>query len=117
MVTFLLTFHIIVSILLIVIVLLQAGKGADMGAIFGGGSSNTLFGSSGPSSFLGKITAFAAIIFMITSLSLAYINAKKQVSSVVDKPSATKSAPAQTEPKSQVPATPEQKSQPDNSKK
>lgn len=115
MITFIVTFHIFVSILLIIIVLLQAGKGADMGAIFGGGSSNTLFGSSGPASFLGKITAFAAIIFMITSLSLAYINAKKQVSSVVDKPAETKSVPVQN--KAQEPAPAGQKTVPDTTKK
>ncbi len=55
------------------IVLLQTGKGADMGAAFGGGSSQTLFGSTGASTFLTKATTIAAIVFMITSLALAYI--------------------------------------------
>ena len=54
------------------IVLLQAGKGADMGAAFGGGSSQTLFGSTGASTFLSKATAVAAVLFMLTSLGLAY---------------------------------------------
>ncbi len=60
-------------ITLILIILLQTGKGTDIGAVFGGGSSQTLFGSSGPTSFLGKLTAGAAIVFMLTSLYLAYL--------------------------------------------
>ncbi len=64
--------HVVVSIALILIILLQTGKGTDIGAVFGGGSSQTLFGSSGPTSFLGKMTAGAAIVFMLTSLFLAY---------------------------------------------
>ena len=70
--TFFIIMHVIVSIALIMIVLLQTGKGADMGAAFGGGSSQTLFGSSGASTFLGKATTVAAVIFMLTSLMLAY---------------------------------------------
>ena len=66
--------HIIVSLALIMIVLLQTGKGADMGAAFGGGSSQTLFGSTGASTFLSKATTVAAIVFMLTSLSLAYFS-------------------------------------------
>ncbi|MBI9076875.1 MAG: preprotein translocase subunit SecG [Desulfatibacillum sp.] len=63
--------HIVVCIALILIVLLQTGKGADMGAAFGGGSSQTVFGSTGPAGFLSKGTTAAAVIFMITSLLLA----------------------------------------------
>ena len=66
--------HIIVCIALIMIVLLQTGKGADMGAAFGGGSSQTLFGSTGASTFLSKATTAAAIVFMVTSLGLAYLS-------------------------------------------
>jgi preprotein translocase subunit SecG len=69
--------HIIVCIALIMIVLLQTGKGADMGAAFGGGSSQTLFGSTGASTFLGKATTGAAIIFMVTSLGLAYLSSHR----------------------------------------
>jgi len=69
--------HIIVSIALIMIVLLQTGKGADMGAAFGGGSSQTLFGSTGASTFLSKATTAAAIIFMVTSLGLAYLSSHR----------------------------------------
>src|SRR5208337_2142318 len=63
--------HIVVCLVLILIVLLQAGKGADMGAAFGG-SSQTVFGSSGAGTFLGKLTAGVAIVFMLTSLTLTY---------------------------------------------
>ena len=66
--------HVVVCIALIMIVLLQTGKGADMGAAFGGGSSQTLFGSTGASTFLSKLTTGAAIVFMITSLALAYVS-------------------------------------------
>lgn len=75
--------HVIVSIALIMIVLLQTGKGADMGAAFGGGSSQTLFGSTGASTFLSKATTVAAIVFMLTSLSLAYVAGGKSGKSVV----------------------------------
>jgi preprotein translocase subunit SecG len=63
--------HVIVCIILILVILLQAGKGANMGAAFGG-SSQTVFGSSGPAGFLGKMTTVVAIIFMLTSLTLSY---------------------------------------------
>jgi len=64
--------HVVVSLALIVIVLLQMGKGAEVGASFGAGGSQTIFGASGGASFMGKVTAGAAVIFMLTSLSLAY---------------------------------------------
>lgn len=75
--------HIIVCVALIMIVLLQTGKGADMGAAFGGGSSQTLFGSSGASTFLTKATTAAAIIFMLTSLGLAYMSGNKTGDSIM----------------------------------
>jgi preprotein translocase subunit SecG len=71
--------HILVCIALIFIVLLQKGKGADMGAAFGG-SSQTVFGGSGASSFLSKVTTTAAVIFMITSLLLATMGKGKSES-------------------------------------
>jgi preprotein translocase subunit SecG len=74
--------HVLVGIALILIVLLQTGKGAEMGAAFGG-SSQTVFGSAGPGSFLGKLTTFAAIIFMVTSMSLAYLSSGHRSSSVM----------------------------------
>jgi preprotein translocase subunit SecG len=75
MTTLLLILHVIVCISLIAIVLIQGGKGADIGAAFGAGASQTVFGATGRQSFLGKLTAGAAIIFMLTSLLLAYFYA------------------------------------------
>jgi len=80
--TAIVSFHIIMCIAMILIVLLQTGKGADMGAAFGG-SSQTVFGSSGPGTFLGKMTTFVAIFFMLTSLWLAYSSTHK-TSSIMD---------------------------------
>ena len=89
---FVIVLHVVVCVALIMIVLLQTGKGADMGAAFGGGGSQTLFGSTGASTFLSKATTGAAIIFMITSLGLAYMSGHQVDSSVV-----TGTQPAQTE--------------------
>ena len=69
--TILIVFHLMLSIGLVGLILIQHGKGADMGAAFGGGSSQTLFGSTGASTFLSKATTVAAVIFMLTSLTLA----------------------------------------------
>jgi len=71
--------HIIVCISMVLVVLLQSGKGANMGAAFGG-SSQTIFGSSGPGTFLGKATTVVAVVFMLTSLWLAYFAAHKSES-------------------------------------
>ena len=79
----LLLIHIVVSIALILIVLLQTGKGADMGAAFGGGSSQALLGSTGTSTLLTKATTIAAIIFMVTSIGLAYMSGHKKESSIM----------------------------------
>ena len=76
MTAFLVVLHIIVCIALICIVLLQTGKGASLGAAFGG-STQTVFGATGSAGFLGKITTAVAILFMITSLSLTYLSAKR----------------------------------------
>lgn len=102
------TIHVIVCIALIIIVLLQTGKGAEMGAAFGG-SSQTLFGSRGAATFLSKLTTTAAIIFMLTSLVLGYMSTRRtsMSGSVIDsvkvpKPAAT--APA-TAPAQSAPAT------------
>jgi preprotein translocase subunit SecG len=67
-----LTIHIVASICLIIAVLLQAGKGADIGAVFGGAGSQALFGSSGPADFLNKATRVLVVVFMLTSLTLGY---------------------------------------------
>jgi len=75
--------HVSVCIALIMIVLLQRGKGADMGAAFGG-SSQTVFGSGGATSFLHKVTTVAAIIFMLTSLGLSFFYGRVGTSSIME---------------------------------
>jgi len=92
MYTLIVILHIVVSVAMILVILLQTGKGADIGAVFGGGGSQTLFGSSGPTSFLGKMTAAAAIIFMCTSLFLAYFSGGRPASSIM-KGSETRTMP------------------------
>ena len=67
-------FYIMISISLILLVLLQQGKGSDIGSAFGGGSSNAMFGSSGPSNPLTKATAIVSAIFLILSLFITYIS-------------------------------------------
>ncbi|MBI3582617.1 MAG: preprotein translocase subunit SecG [Nitrospinae bacterium] len=95
MITLLTVAHVIVGISLILVVLLQRGKGASMGAAFGG-SSQTLFGSRGPQSFLGKLTTIAAVVFMLTSLSLAVLSSKKPTASIMQKSNVTGAKPAAT---------------------
>jgi preprotein translocase subunit SecG len=80
MLTFIAIIHLIVAIALILIVLLQTGRGSEIGAAFGGGSSQTLFGSSGSSQFMTKLTTAAVVIFMLTSLSLAYFYGHRESS-------------------------------------
>jgi preprotein translocase subunit SecG len=82
MTTLLIIVHVLVCLFLIGIVLLQHGKGADIGATFGG-SSQSLFGSEGPVPLLNKITTFSAIIFMGTSVSLAYLSANRSTGTVM----------------------------------
>ena len=72
-----LTIHLIIALVLIALVLVQHGKGADAGANFGGGSSQSVFGSSGSATFLSRMTAVIATIFFITSLVLAYIGSQQ----------------------------------------
>ena len=85
--------HVFACLFLIVVVLLQTGKGADMGAVFGGGSQ-TLFGSGGAGNFLTKLTAGTAIAFMLTSLILTYHSSSNPSSALVHR------LPAPLEPKS-----------------
>src|SRR5207237_7981170 len=75
--------HVIVSIGLILVVLLQTGKGAEVGAVFGG-SSSTIFGSSGAGNFLTRLTTGMAIVFMITSLTLGYFAGRKPTATIFD---------------------------------
>jgi preprotein translocase subunit SecG len=74
--TVILAIHILVCVALIMVILLQSGKGADIGAVFGGGSSNTVFGSTGATPFLSKVTIGAAVLFMVTSIILTYFSGK-----------------------------------------
>jgi preprotein translocase subunit SecG len=74
--TFLYTLHFVVCFILIGVVLLQRGKGADLGASLGGGGANTIFGSRGAGNFLTRITTASAVIFMLTSLTLSYFGYK-----------------------------------------
>ena len=80
--------HILVCIALILIVLLQAGKGAEMGAAFGG-ASQTIFGSAGAMGFLSKLTTVAAVIFMITSLLLTFSTTRKVSTIMKERPAPT----------------------------
>lgn len=88
--------HVIVSIGLILVVLLQTGKGAEVGAVFGG-SSSTIFGSSGAGNFLTRLTTGMAIVFMMTSLTLGYFAGKKPTATIFDSrtPAVEQRAPAQ----------------------
>ena len=109
MTTLLIIIHVIVCFFLIAIVLLQHGKGADAGAAFGGGSSQTLFGSEGPLPLLNKITTFSAIVFMGTSVTLAYLSAHKSTGSVMSQlPAKEAAAPEKKETPVTIPMPTEQ---------
>jgi len=99
--------HVVVCVALVMIVLLQKGKGASMGAAFGG-SSQTVFGSSGATPFLSKITVAAAVIFMLTSLTLAIYKGRSVSSSVMKGtgvPAATQPAESQAPAETPAPAS------------
>lgn len=91
-------FHVIICVLLIAIVLLQTGRGAEVGAAFGG-ASRTLFGATGATTAIGKITAVVAILFMINCLILTYYSGRPMVKSIMDKPAPEVSIPAVPEAK------------------
>ncbi|MGH7829106.1 MAG: preprotein translocase subunit SecG [Candidatus Binatia bacterium] len=101
--------HVLVCIGLILVVLLQTGKGADVGAVFGG-SSATIFGSSGAGNFLTRLTTGMAIVFMITSVLLGYFSGKRPTASVFDTERPRAEQPARREavpaPAPQAPGTP-----------
>lgn len=78
--------HIVVAVSVIVLILLQHGKGADMGAAFGGGSAGSLFGATGSANFLSRTTAVLATVFFLTSLTLVYFGLQQhKPSSVVER--------------------------------
>ena len=78
------TLHVIVCVILVLVVLLQSGRGADLAGAFGGGATQTAFGSRGPASFLSKMTTIAAIVFMLTSIGLSLISTKTEAKSVLE---------------------------------
>ena len=82
----LMTLHVMTCIALIVVVLLQRGKGSDIGAALGGGGSQTVFGARGAGNFLTKLTTGAAVVFMGTSLSLAYLGSQEASIEIFDEP-------------------------------
>jgi len=77
MLTLLIILHILLIIFIIVLVLLQAGKGAEIGAVFGGPSTQTLFGGAGAGTILTRITTVAIFLFMLTSLGIAYFSSRE----------------------------------------
>lgn len=108
MATLLIIIHIITCFFLIMVVLLQSGKGAEIGAAFGG-SSQTLFGSRGAATFLNKITTISAVVFMLTSLGLTMVATKggsviKQAPTTEDRKAVPQNIPAA--PVKQIPQQP-----------
>ncbi|MFY9315797.1 MAG: preprotein translocase subunit SecG [Burkholderiales bacterium] len=95
--TVVIVLHVLIALVIIGLVLLQHGKGADMGSGFGGGASGSLFGATGSANFLSRATAILATLFFLTSLGLAYLATSKPRTSggVLDAVKAQQSAPAQ----------------------
>jgi preprotein translocase subunit SecG len=100
---FFISLHVLVAAILIAMVLLQKGKGADIGAAFGG-ASQTVFGPRGAASFMAKLTTGAAVLFMITSLVLALISAQKR--SIMEDVRQEQTQPASEAPLALPPAQP-----------
>jgi preprotein translocase subunit SecG len=100
--TLILVFHVLAALAIIALVLLQHGKGADVGAAFGSGASGSLFGASGSANFLSRATAFVAAVFFLTSLGLTYFSGTKSgpTGVISTQPAPDKSLPGQ------IPATP-----------
>lgn len=104
--------HVLVALAIIGLVLLQHGKGADMGSGFGGGASSSLFGATGSANFLSRTTAVLATIFFVLSLALAYVATKKPVEgggggvmdAVRSRPAVEEKKPAAEEAKPKPPA-------------
>ena len=105
--TLVLVLHILAAVGIVVLVLLQHGKGADMGAAFGSGSAGSLFGSAGASNFLSRTTAVLAAVFFATSLGLTYFTSSTKSSGVLqhlDTPAPVPGATTKTEVKPAAPA-------------
>ncbi|MGH7198093.1 MAG: preprotein translocase subunit SecG [Candidatus Omnitrophota bacterium] len=98
--------HYFLCFFLMIVILLQAGKGADIGAAFGAGSSQTLFGPRGAATFLNKLTSVVAVAFLVTSLSLSEMSKTRAGKSVFERVSTTpKTETAPTEPPLTTPET------------
>ena len=104
--TLILVVHVLAALAIIGLVLLQHGKGADMGAAFGGGASGSLFGATGSANFLSRTTAVLATIFFVTSLGLTWYSAHKTGSTGVMSTQPASQAPAATPAPTPVPDTP-----------
>jgi len=100
--------HVLIATGLILIVLLQSGKGADIGAAFGGGSSQTVFGGRGAATFLSKATTVLAVLFMVMSIALTLLASQRGGTTVVpaDRPTPASSAPAAPAPSAPAPQAP-----------
>jgi preprotein translocase subunit SecG len=100
--------HVLIASGLILIVLLQSGKGADIGAAFGGGSSQTVFGGRGAATFLSKATTVLAILFMVMSIALTLLASQRGGTTVVpeESPKPVSSAPAAPAPSAPAPPAP-----------
>jgi len=104
--------HVITALAIIGLVLLQHGKGADMGSGFGGGASGSLFGATGSANFLSRTTAVLATLFFVLSLALAYVATKRPAEGggvmdrVREQPAQQEKKPAAEETKPQPPAQP-----------
>lgn len=105
MYTFLIVIHVLICFLMIGAILLQSGKGAEIGASFGG-SSQTVFGSRGPANFLSKFTVVVAAVFMLTSLSLAILAKERTFSSTVIDLKKKETSPSTPETPATTPAAP-----------
>ena len=110
--TVLIVLHVLVALAIIGLVLLQHGKGADMGSGFGGGASGSLFGATGSANFLSRTTAILAAVFFALSLGLAYFatQAPREGASVVERAPAVqpkKTEPAKPEAKAEKPPAPQ----------
>jgi len=104
--TLVIVVHVVIALAIIGLVLLQHGKGADMGSGFGGGSSGSLFGATGSANFLSRATAVLATVFFLTSLGLAYLATNKPKATGGTVMDAVKTAPAKPAGASEVPAVP-----------
>ena len=93
MTVFLVIIHVIVSVFLILVVLVQQGKGADLAGAFGGGGSQTAFGARGATTLLHKLTTIFFALFVLTSMALAILQARPRTSVMTDRPAAAPTAP------------------------